>query len=519
MRRKSIGLLLLPLLAAATAVTLTSSAQATGEDPKLAQILDGILQDARLSGAQASVTVRDGDTGQTLYDRDASHRGNPGSNLKILTSAAAMSILGPEYTFGTQLRATVAPSGGVLNGDLYLRGTGDPTMTATDYDTMARDLAATGVTKVTGSLVGDDTWFDSTRLGLEWAWDDEGTSWTAETSALSVNGDTAYNTNTTYISVTGGTANGDPVKVTVNPPSSYITVVSTAKTGASMNLGISRDHGSNVVRVNGTVPAGQTGGNLLSVWQPTGYATDVLRQALVRNGITVTGATKLGVKTPQGSTTLVGRKSMPLKQLLKPFLKWSRNMHAEVLVKAIGQEVAGVGSWGAGLEAVAEYGVSKGVDDGAFALGDGSGLSRRDFISAADIADVLTNIRSETWYATWLDALPVAGNPDYAIGGTLQNRMKNTAATNNLRGKTGSMTGVSALSGYVTTADGRHLIFAVQLNDLISENVKPIEDRIGVALASYTTAPSKARFTAPDPEPAPVVPGGVECSWVVPARC
>lgn len=518
MRRKTIGLLLVPIVAAAVATTVTSSAQATGEDPALAAILDGILQDSRLAGAQASITVRDGDTGQTLYDRDASHRGNPASNEKILTSTAAMSILGPDYTFGTQLRSTVAPVSGVVNGDLYLRGTGDPTMTAADYDKMARDLAAKGVKKVTGSLIGDDTWFDSTRLGLEWAWDDEPYSWDAPVSALGVNGDTAYNNNTAYIKVTGGATAGSAATVAVEPASSHITVVNTAKTGSSTDLYIERDHGSNVVRVSGTIPSGQTGGDLVSVSEPTGYATDVLRQALVRNGVTVTGPTKVGVKTPQGSSILVGRSSMPLSQMLKPMLKWSRNNFAEVLVKAIGQDVAGVGSWDAGLEAVADYAVSKGADPGAFALGDGSGMSRRDYVSAADIADVLTNVRSEPWYATWQDALPVAGNPDYAIGGTLQTRMKNTPAANNLRGKTGSMTGVSALSGYVTTADGRHLIFAFQFNDLVAGGVKPIEDALGIALASYTTS-GAARFNAPQPPSAPDVPEGMECSWVVPARC
>lgn len=207
--------------------------------------------------------------------------------------------------------------------------------------------------------------------------------------------------------------------------------------------------------------------------------------------------------------------SMPLKDLLVPFLKLSNNNHAEVLVKAIGYEVKGSGTWSAGLSAISGYLRTLGVDPAALRQVDGSGLSRMDVVSPAQFTQLLVAVRHEPWFKEWYDALPIACVADRMTGGTLRSRMCGTPAAGNLHGKTGSLTGVSGLSGYVTDADGREFVFSVLSNNYVAGSVKDIEDLVGAALASHRADGSQSlRATTRKT-------GGtsLECSWIKPATC
>lgn len=196
----------------------------------------------------------------------------------------------------------------------------------------------------------------------------------------------------------------------------------------------------------------------------------------------VTRGTVLGKAVPQGATTLASHPSMPLKDLLTPFLKLSNNNHAEVLVKTIGYEVKGSGTWSAGLSAIADHLRTLGVDPAALRQMDGSGLSRMDVVSTEQFTELLVAVRHQPWFQEWYDALPIACASDRMTGGTLRSRMCGTAAAGNLHGKTGSLTGVSGLSGYVTDADGRKLVFSFVSNNYVASSVKNIEDAVGAAL-------------------------------------
>jgi D-alanyl-D-alanine carboxypeptidase/D-alanyl-D-alanine-endopeptidase (penicillin-binding protein 4) len=137
----------------------------------LGQAIDQVLTDSRLQGSQADVVVRSASTGETLYSHEAANRLVPASNAKAYSSLAAMKVLGPDYRFSTTVAATGRQSGDTLAGDLYLRGTGDPTLQPADYDALAAAVAAAGVRRVAGRLVADDTFFDKRALGNNWAWD------------------------------------------------------------------------------------------------------------------------------------------------------------------------------------------------------------------------------------------------------------------------------------------------------------------------------------------------------------
>jgi serine-type D-Ala-D-Ala carboxypeptidase/endopeptidase (penicillin-binding protein 4) len=498
-----------------------TAAHSQADDP-LATTIDAILTDPILAGAQAAVVVHDAATGEELYERDGDTRMLPASNTKLLTSAAAMEILGPSYRFATDVLADRDPRGSVLRGDLYLRGTGDPTMLAEDYDALAGKVAASGIEVVTGDLVADDTWFDEVRLGTSWAWDDEPFYYSAQVSALSVAPDTDYDAGTIIVGVTPGAAPGEPVTVRLTPPSDYVSVVNravTAEPGAESAVQIERGHGSAGIVVSGQLPLdGSPVREWASVWEPTGYAADVFRAALDRHGVTVLGGSRLGEPTPAGATELATHESMTLAELLVPFLKLSNNGHAEVLTKAIGRAVSGAGTWSAGLAAIGSYLDSQGLDVDTVRQADGSGLSRWNLVPANEFVGLLDSLQDASWFETWYQALPVAGNPQRFVGGTLRSRMQGTAAQDNAHAKTGSLTSVSALSGYVTDADGRDLIFSIVLNNFYG-SIKYLEDLIVVALAEFSAdaPPGEAGIDRMPQRPA--LPDDVECSWVKPAMC
>ncbi|MFJ8928704.1 D-alanyl-D-alanine carboxypeptidase/D-alanyl-D-alanine-endopeptidase [Streptomyces sp. NPDC102364] len=527
MRRRKGSRWALSAVVITVAATLSwgGAAGADSSPSGLPEAIDTILGDARMEGGAASVVVADAKTGETLYQHNPTGRLMPASNTKLATSTAAMGVLGPDYRFGTDVLAGGRVRSGVLDGDLYLRGTGDPTTLAADYDKLAADVAAAGVKRVSGRLVADDTRFDDHRIGDTWGGDDESSYYAAQISALSVAPDTDYDTGTVIVEVKPGAKAGDKPAVSVTPKNRYVHIdmqASTVGAGGDDTVAVERRHGTNTIAVSGTVPVGgDTTKEWVTVWEPTGYAASVFRDALAAHGVKVGGSTKLGRATPAGAKRLAAHESMPLKDLLIPFMKLSNNMHAESLTKAMGYKATRKpGSWGDGIDAVADYLKGAGVDATKLRQVDGSGLSRKDNFAARQLADLLLSVQDEPWYADWYKSLPVACDPDRFVGGTLRSRMCDTPAALNARGKTGSLTGASALSGYVKDADGRLLVYSVVQNNYLVDSVKPLEDAIVVTLAKSTAKEA----TAAVPKSTRAVPaaerdGDLECSWRKPATC
>ncbi|MFC0602141.1 D-alanyl-D-alanine carboxypeptidase/D-alanyl-D-alanine endopeptidase [Streptomyces palmae] len=514
------------------AVPLRAVRSAATADTDLKKALDTILADRRLAGAAAGVVVADASTGAIRYEHRAADQLMPASNTKLITSAAAMDILGPGYRYRTEVLSDARRRGSVLEGDLYLRGTGDPNLLAKDYDRLAADLRAAGVTRVTGRLMADDTRFDDQRLGRSWAGDDESAYYSAQISALTVAPDTDYDAGTVIVRAAPGARAGDRPKITITPANGYVRVDNRATTGAkgtANTLGTERRHGGNTLTVSGSLPLGAAPTKeWVSVWEPTGYAAAVFRAALTAHGVRVDGTTRLGTATPSAAKPLAGHSSMPLKQLLVPFMKLSNNGHAEVLTKTIGYRTAGRGTWQAGLTAIGGFLKRSGAHPDGLRQVDGSGLSRMNTVPARELTTLLLSVRRQPWFADWYAALPVACDPDRMTGGTLRGRMCGTPAARNARAKTGSFTGASALSGYVTDKDGRQLVYSIVLNNFLAPSVKSIEDAIVVTLASSGTA----RTVAAHPQPAPfdrstdasgaAGSGGaqdLECAWRKPVRC
>jgi serine-type D-Ala-D-Ala carboxypeptidase/endopeptidase (penicillin-binding protein 4) len=535
MRRARIKGPVLPALAVvAVAVTATAVAVGTASagtttsasDTALVATLDQILADSRLAGSTTGLQVRDAASGSIIYSHNAEQRVIPASNEKLMTSAAALEVLGAGYKFHTITKYSGTKSGKTVSGSIYLRGQGDPTMTYAQFDALALKVSQAGITKFTGSLVADDTWFDRTPLGLDWSWQDETYADNAPISALTIAADANYNAGAVAVQTKPGSAASKAGVVTLTPANSVVKIVNKTVTGAkgtATTVSATRGHGTNTITVTGSIPlAGATKINLVSVQDPTQVAAGVFRDALKRHGVTVSGSTTTGA-TPSTAKTITDHASIPLSQLLPYFLKLSNNGHAELLTKAMGRAKtpASAGSWSTGLPAATGALKAIGVDTSKITMGDGSGLTRRDWLTTAQVATLLKVAQSRSWFATWYAALPIAGDPSPLIGGTLASRMRGTPAAGNLHGKTGTLTGVNALSGYVTDRGGRKLVFS-SISNAAQSNVSDILDTAAVAMASSggPEAASLRESRLPEVQRHVVTRKGedVECSWV-PGAC
>lgn len=462
--------------------------QAANDDGNLGQKIQQILDDSPgLAGALTGISIRSAKTGEMIYERGAQTRLRPASNLKLLTAAAALETLGEDHVFQTELYINGVQVGQVLQGDVYLKGKGDPTLLEKDFDELAASLKQRRVKLVHGDLIGDDSWYDDVRYSQDLVWSDEQEYYGAAVSALTASPNEDYDTGTIIVEVTPGEKPGKMATVKLKPETDYVKVINKTKTESvdgNKEIEVERSHGTDVITVTGTIPehAGVTK-EWISVKDPTEYALSLFKKSMRKHGIKVSGERKKG-KTPVGADLIATHQSMPLSQLLIPFMKLSNNGHAEVLVKEMGKEAEREGSWKDGLKVARNLMNGMGLDMQTIIMRDGSGISQVNMVPANEITKLLYAVQEKTWFPAYLNALPIAGDENRMVGGTLRKRMKGTNAAGNVRAKTGTISGTSSLSGYVTTKRGEKIIFSIIVNNFVEEKgITAIQDRIAVMLA------------------------------------
>ncbi len=397
--------------------------------------------------------------------------------------------MGPDYRFRTEVFRRGAVVRGAIQGRLYLKGYGDPTARVSDYRSLAQQVRAAGVTRVTGRLAVDATFFDDQRYNPGWSTGYADRYYAAEISALTLAPNADFDAGTVLVNYAPG-ARGGKAKITTTPAAAarYVRIVNQTTTGSSTSsstFSARRTHGSRTITVSGRVPLGRSrASTLVTVHRPELYAAAVFRAELARAGVTVEGGTVV-VATPATQRTRLARDtSMPLSDLMVPFLKLSNNMHAEALTKAMAARAGRPGTWAAGLKVTTGYLRRLGVPMAGVVLTDGSGLTRRNTLTARALATLLVKVRSEPWFAAFDRGLPVAGDSRRMVGGTLRSRMTGTAAAGNAHAKTGTLTGVTSLSGYVTGRDGRRYVFAMVSNHR-GASPRPVENTLVVTLAGW----------------------------------
>jgi len=453
---------------------------------KWSSSLHRILSDHRLKGAIAGVSVRSAKTGDLLFNHNGDTRLTPASNMKLITGAAALEMLGSDYRFTTEVCTDGEIHDQTLIGNLYLRGKGDPTLLREDFDHFVSELKSIGVKRIEGNVVADESWFDDQHHSEDMIWSDEHEYYGAQISALTVSPNTDYDAGTIMVTVSGGEIGSAP-EVVLHPKTDYVdinnlaTTVSTEEEGEG-ELVIKRNHGSNTITISGTISQfGDPKTNWIAVWNPSAYVMDLFFESLQTHHITLSGKKEFA-STPIHAKTLLSKKSMPLSELLIPFMKLSNNGHAEVLLKEMGRVHLGKGSFEAGLEVVKTFLRSEGLNPNNMCLRDGSGISQMNLIQPNELSKLLYTLQNKNWFSSFFDSLPVAGSPERFVGGTLRERFRQTSAENVIFAKTGSLIGVTSLSGYIKRKEP--LVFSVIINNFLDEEeMEKIEDEIILSLA------------------------------------
>jgi PBP4 family serine-type D-alanyl-D-alanine carboxypeptidase len=326
--------------------------------------------------------------------------------------------------------------------------------------------------------VGHEGLFAGERRGNDWGWEDLVWSYGAEVSSLS------FNDNSVGLTLVPGEQPTDPAILEVVPPSAYYRVVSTVTTappGAKTDLRLTREAGTNLIRLTGAIEIGDAPWKgWAAVEDPARFAATVLAEVLEARGVRIMG----GVATTSaplsaGLRELAAHESPPMAELIRNVNKESRNLHAEALLRLLGARLTGEGSVAAGRIAIGEFLTRLGVRTEAWGVEDGSGLSRSNVVTPAGLVQLLVAMDRHPHAAAFRDSLPVAGSD-----GTLSTRMRGSRAEGRVLAKTGTLALVNALAGYVTTSRGDRLAFAALAND----HVKPAEalsalDALAKALA------------------------------------
>jgi D-alanyl-D-alanine carboxypeptidase/D-alanyl-D-alanine-endopeptidase (penicillin-binding protein 4) len=441
-------------------------------------------------------------SGKVLYAQNADKLFTPASNTKLFTTAAALALIGPDYSFRTTVETNgVLDRHGRLTGDLALIGRGDPNLSGrvlpfaqrTERNSqpilvleqLADQLVQKGVKYIDGDIIADDSYFAFERYGEGWSQDDLVWDYGAPVSALTIND------NVIFVNILPADRAGDRAFVSITPFANYYRIdnrIITTPAGTGRKIFINREPGSTVLTLWGNMPLDDAGANEdLAIEDPAEFAATIFRHLLESRGIAVYGKqrtrhTELASLSTFSVTTLAPARggddashspfqhqslvlasyqSKPLIEDVRVINKVSQNLHAEILLRLLGREKGTAGTVEGGLEVLRGFLNQAAIPADQYVFYDGSGLSRENLVTAHAIVQLLRYAASQPWSASFRDSFPVAGSD-----GSLSDRLKNIDPRVRVYAKTGSLGGVKALSGYATTAKGEDIAFSILSNNL-----------------------------------------------------
>jgi D-alanyl-D-alanine carboxypeptidase/D-alanyl-D-alanine-endopeptidase (penicillin-binding protein 4) len=437
-----------------------------------------ILKLDQLQKSRVGIYAKDVDTGQVVYAHNEDEPFNPASNMKLVTAAVALERVGPAFAFGTRLSAKNVANG-VVKGPLYLKGEGDPLLLWEDLLAFASELKAQGITKIEDGIVVDDTEFAEGFIPPGYDQKDEDASYRAPIGAVSLN----FNSQTVVIRP--GDRKGDAATAYLLPPNDNVKLVNKVRTRSGRTQRISAssvsDGDGTRIEVRGVIGDRAEPVRVRKrIDNPSLFTGSALKKALELAGIEVSGEVRRGSR-PDGTKTLHYHRSRSLAYIVFLMNKWSNNFMAEMLYRFLGRG-DGPAKTERSREVVQSYLEKAGVDTAGFKTFNGSGLYDGNAITPRQIVDLLDFMHDRPVYPEYASALAVAGRD-----GTLSNRLKSAKTRGTLRGKTGTLNNVTALSGYMTTKSGRHVAYSILINDppVRAWRLRRVQDDIAEALASF----------------------------------
>jgi len=455
--------------------------------------IDTLLNQAPTTMGWWGVKIQYATTGEVIYERNNAKMFMPASNQKMYTTAAALCLLGPQYRYVTDFVTNGnLDENGVLNGDLIIRGSGDPTWSwrfyEKNYDSvMVRfvdSLKLRGITQIKGNIIGDDNIFDDQSLGYGWSWDDETYYYAAQISGLS------YSENyIDYTLIPDSVTLGNPVIIESHPKTSYMNLLNdlvTVSSDTSTEWDYDRERETNNAWFEGNyrLEKGESE-ETITVHNPTLFTVHVLKERLEDAGILVAGSPVDVDDLPDSLNYSATQKiftyySHPMSDIIAKVNRPSQNFIAETLQKTLGAEFGKEGSSREGRKVQMALFDSLGMDTRNLKIRDGSGLSRHDLVSPNTSASLLQMIWAHPYRSYFIESLPLSG-----LTGTIRKRMIGTEAEQNVRAKTGTIGYVSSLSGYTWTQSGEPIIFSIMANHFTipTSQVRSIQDQIATILS------------------------------------
>jgi D-alanyl-D-alanine carboxypeptidase/D-alanyl-D-alanine-endopeptidase (penicillin-binding protein 4) len=481
----------------------------SAESTDLASRIDKVIEESD-GVARWGISVISMADGSNVYERDGDKLFTPASNMKIFTTGVALDLLGVDYRWRTSVYANSQPdASGLVNGDLILYGRGAPDLVSSSKDEnrgslakLADDLYARGVRRISGNVIGDESYFRGSALGDGWQWTDLQWYFGAEASALSING------NELDMNFVPASKAGEST-VRTSDTESYVTVQNRMSVAADSSvqptIGVHRGLSDNNIEVWGEFAPGSKGfGARLSVHKPALWAAKLFGRALQTRGIQVDGQTlSRDSRVPQSqrfdpslSVELAFVQSEPMSEIAKKTNKESNNLFAELILRTLGRERGEMspspkgmgrerGDDESGLAVIRLWLERAGISTTHLALHDGSGLSRLDLVTPETSARFLLYLSKTNVGPVFRESLPIAGSD-----GTLAGRLK--TVTDRVFAKTGSLTYDNSLSGYVTTSMGQPFAFSIMCNDQTgSVNSMRLIDQIATLIAAYPDLPAE----------------------------
>jgi len=440
--------------------------------------MQALLSEPFFTSCYAGIKVYNLTKQKTVFAREEQKLMNPASNMKVLTTAAGMLFLGKDFAFKTTIGYTGKITGDVLKGDLVIVGRCDPDFKIDSLSKIKDILTGYGIRTIQGDIVLDLSYKDSLFWGEGWMWDDDGAVTSPFMSALN------FNDNTVKVTVTPRP--GTRPLVTVYPVTDYFEIVNEAVTGSYDNLQVWRDYlgRTNKIFVRGTIgAASQAFVYNFNVWKPEYYMATLVKEVLGRSGVKVTG--KIRESTGAYAMTPLYEFKHVYSKLINQLNKKSDNLYAEMVLLALGGVYRQKNiSFNDGKKLLDSLVVRVGKSPSGYRFADGSGVSRYNVVSADLLVSVLNLMytRGGEEFNIFYNSLPIAG-----VDGTLAGRMQGGLAFKNVRAKTGSLSGVSSLSGYVKGTSGDMISFSILMQNFTgyATMARGYQDRICELIAKY----------------------------------
>ena len=466
MGRAAAWVLLCAVLFAASPAEAKTRKTAPPAPITLDKALDQIGRRAPTRSPGVSVAVADLETGQTVYTRNPDQPETIASVSKMLSSAAAIHFLGPNYRFKTTFWRRGEIRDGALMGSLLVVGGGDPNISGRFYDNdsfavfdrWAEGLKRAGIVRVNGDLILNGGAFDRVYRNPEWPPDRDTRWYQAPVSALS------YNDNVVIVSVGRGALPGAPAIVSIDPDTDVVQAVPRARTvgkTGKVRIAVARPGGSDQVFVDGTLPARYFRYSVpLAIDDPPKFFGAALKSRLRAAGIELTGGVVERDVQADNAWALVATTESDLMPTMSVSNKHSQSFYAEQIFKTLAFEKTGHGTWESALALERQFLAAIGLDPARFDMHDGSGLSAFNRVAAGDLVRFLRAMNGHPSGAAWRSTLAVSGEAE----GSLRSRLLDSLTRGQVEAKTGTLNGVSTLAGYARAVSGKTYAFAILLN-------------------------------------------------------